>query len=73
MLREFAHYQAASELVPIQIDEFIYYRRVENQADNFNLYRFPVSELQKFGIDSGEIPTQLEKQDEPLEDEPTKE
>ena len=73
MLREFAHYQAASELVPIQIDEFIYYRRVGNQADNFNLYRFPVSELQKFGIDSGEIPTQLEKQDEPLEDEPTKE
>ena len=55
MLREFEHYSQISKVEPIQIGEYIYYRRAENAADNLTLYRFPVSELQKYGL-KNEVP-----------------
>ena len=32
-------------MVPIRIDDHIYYRRVDNQADCLTVYRFPVDGL----------------------------
>lgn len=34
--------------MPIRIEDFIYYRRLDNVADCLTLYRFPVEELPKW-------------------------
>ena len=42
--------------VPIKIGEYIYYRRFTNPADSMTLYRFPVEELQRYGLTLEETP-----------------
>ena len=32
-------------MIPVRIDNHIYYRRTDNLADNLTLYRFPVDQL----------------------------
>lgn len=63
MLREFEHYNQLPQVDPIQIGEYIYYRKVDNPADSLSLYRFPADELQRYGL-KNEVPY-LRK---PLED-----
>ena len=46
--RELEYYQYQPSLVPIRIDDHIYYRRVDNIADAMTLYRFPIEELAKW-------------------------
>ena len=56
-MREYDHYKlVVNNAVPIQIDDYIYYRRFTNPADSMTLYRFPVSELQKYGLSLDETP-----------------
>ena len=43
--REQEYYQLQPALVPIRIDNHIYYRRMENLADHMTLYRFPVDKV----------------------------
>ena len=40
----------------LKIGEYIYYRRTGNPADNLTLYRFPVDELQRYGLAQSEVP-----------------
>ena len=46
--RELDYYQLQPAIVPIRIDNYIYYRRMENVADALTLYRFPINELAKW-------------------------
>ena len=55
-MRELDFFKETSQLEPMKINDFIYYRRVDNLADNMTIYRFPVDELQKYGIPEGELP-----------------
>jgi hypothetical protein len=55
------------DLEPIKIGDFIYYRRFDNPADNLTLYRFPVDELQSYGLSRGEVPY-LKESEKGLED-----
>ena len=43
--REQEYYQTVPVVKPIRIDDYIYYRRMDNMADSLTLYRFPVDEL----------------------------
>ena len=43
--REQEYYQTVPVVKPIRIDDYIYYRRMDNIADSLTLYRFPVDEL----------------------------
>ena len=46
--REQEYYQYSPTIQPIRIDDYIYYRRLDNMADAMTLYRFPVEELAKW-------------------------
>ena len=43
--REQEYYKTVPVVKPIRIDDYIYYRRMDNMADSMTLYRFPVDEL----------------------------
>ena len=45
LLREHEFYEHIPKVLPLKIGDYIYYRRIENQADSISLYRFPVDEL----------------------------
>lgn len=40
--RELDYYKVVPRALPILLDEFIYYRRIDNPAECLSLYRFPV-------------------------------
>ena len=46
--REQEYYQYVPSIVPIRIDEHLYYRRLGNLADSMTLYRFPIDQLAKW-------------------------
>lgn len=50
MQRELDYYSYIPQLRPIEIEDYIYYRRIENAADVLTVYRFPVSELPKWEL-----------------------
>jgi len=67
--RELEYYKLSPRGLPVVLDDYIYYRRIDNAADSLTLYRFPVDELKQWhqeGVDlsspsainelTGEIP-----------------
>ena len=46
--RELDFYQTQPRVIPIKIDQHVYYRRIDNPADSLTVYRFPVDELPKW-------------------------
>ena len=46
--REQEYYRYVPSLIPLRIDDHLYYRRIENMADSMTLYRFPVDQLAKW-------------------------
>ena len=48
MLRDLDYYQWVPRTFPIRIDDHIYYRRIDNNADSLTLYRFPIDELPRW-------------------------
>ena len=52
--REQEFYETIPRVLPLKIDQHIYYRRIDNPADSITLYRFPVEELPKWQVDQVE-------------------
>ena len=46
--REQDYYKYDPSILPIRIDDHIYYRRMDNMADSMTLYRFPIDQLTKW-------------------------
>ena len=40
---------------PVRLGEYLYYRNA-NPADFMTLYRFPVADLKKYGLEAGSVP-----------------
>ena len=53
--REQEFYETIPRAVPVKIDDYIYYRRVDNPADSLTLYRFPVDELPNWQVDGHDV------------------
>lgn len=43
-------------VLPVRVGEYCYYRRFENPADAMTLYRFPLEEMKRRGLNEGEVP-----------------
>ena len=50
ILREYEFHSQTHFAEPVKIGDYIYYRQVDNPADNLTLYAFPVDELQRYGL-----------------------
>lgn len=46
--REQEYYQYTPSMQPVRIDDYIYYRRMDNMADAMTIYRFPIEQLSKW-------------------------
>lgn len=53
ILRELEFYKETTELESLRINEYVYYRRLDNPADSLSIYRFPLDELEKYGFKEG--------------------
>lgn len=67
LIREQELYRHVAKSLPVRIGDFIYYRRIENPADQLTLYRFPVDELQPRELGEGDLP-QLQMAHDEVED-----
>lgn len=43
--RELEYYKLSPRGLPVVLDNYIYYRRIDNPAESLTLYRFPVDEI----------------------------
>jgi hypothetical protein len=43
--RELEYYKLSPRGLPVVLDDYIYYRRIDNAADSLTLYRFPIDQL----------------------------
>lgn len=71
LLREQEFYQHIPKVLPVRVGEYIYYRRFENPADAITLYRFPIEELKKRGLNEGEMPNLMINHDDMIEKDET--
>jgi hypothetical protein len=46
--RELEYYRLSPRGLPVVMDEYIYYRRIDNAADSLTLYRFPIDQLKEW-------------------------